>query len=62
MSCEYIIKTTKERVCVPKHTSVQVEFRAQTSPTKEEMVLLHKPDVNPTWPEGLEFCEILVKL
>ncbi len=61
-SCEYILKTTKEKVYVPKHTSVQVECRVQTSAPKEERVLLFEPDVNPTWPKGLEFCETLVKL
>ncbi len=61
-SREYILKTTKERVHVPKHTSVQVECRVQTSASKEGRVLLYEPDVNPTWPEGLEFCEALMKL
>ncbi len=61
-SCEYILKTTKERVHVPKHTSVQVECSVQSSAPKEERVLLYEPDVNPSWPEGLEFCETLVKL
>lgn len=53
---------SKERLHVPKHTSVQVECRVQTSAPKEERVLLYEPDVTPTWPEGLEFCETLVKL
>lgn len=25
-------------------------------------MLLFEPDINPQWPEGLEFCEMLVKL
>lgn len=61
-SCEYPIRTAKEKIYVPKHTSVQVECRVQTSTPKEDMVLLFEPDVNPTCPEGLEFCDTLVKL
>lgn len=45
MSCEYIIRTTKERVYVPKHTAVQVECRVQTSTPREETLLLYEPDI-----------------
>lgn len=59
---EYMVKTTKERLNVPKHTSIKVECRVQTSPFQEEITLIFEPDVNPQWAEGLEFCDTLVKL
>lgn len=33
-SCEYIVKTAKERVNIPKHSSVQVECKVKTQPLK----------------------------
>lgn len=42
----YTVKTTRERLNVPKHTSVRVECRIQTSPFQEETTLMFKPDVN----------------
>lgn len=59
---EYMVKTTKEKLKVPKHTSVKVECRVQTTPFHEDTTLLFEPDVNPRWAEGLEFCDTLVKL
>lgn len=38
--CEYTVKTTKENVHVPKHTSVQVECRVQSYRPKEETLLI----------------------
>ncbi len=60
--CEYIVKTTKENVHVPKNTSVQVECRVQSHRPKEDILLIFEPDVNPQWTEGLEFCETIVTL
>lgn len=40
---------------------VEVTFRL-SSPVKEDSTLLFEPDVNPQWPDGLEFTESLVRL
>ncbi len=48
-SCDYIVKTTKEKVTVPKHTSVQIDCKVQTVPPKEDITLLFEPDINPQW-------------
>ena len=56
------MKTIKEKVIVPKHTSVQIDCKAQTLPLKKDITLLFEPDINPQWAEGLECCETLVKL
>lgn len=61
-SCEYVVKTTKERVIVPKHTSVQIDCKVKTRPPKKDTTLLFEPDINPQWADGLEFCETLVKI
>lgn len=61
-SCDYVVKTAKEKVIVPKHTSVQIDCKVQTRPLKKDTTLLFEPDINPQWTEGLEFCETLVKL
>lgn len=61
-SCDYVVKTTKEKVTVPKHTSVQIDCKVQTQSPKKDTTLLFEPDINPQWPDGLEFCETLVKL
>lgn len=58
----YVVKSTKERLCVPKHTSVRVECRVQTTAFQEDITLIFEPDVNPHWAEGLEFCDPLVKM
>lgn len=34
-SCDYVVKTTKEKVIVPKHTSVQIDCKVQTRPLKK---------------------------
>lgn len=59
---EYMVKTTKEKLNIPKHTSLKVECRVQTSPFQEDTDLIYEPDVNPQWTEGLEFCDTLVTL
>ncbi|KAJ7991697.1 hypothetical protein DPEC_G00286570 [Dallia pectoralis] len=61
-SCDYVVKTTKEKVLVPKHTSVQIDCRVQLRPLKKDTTLLFEPDINPQWAEGLEFCETLITL
>ncbi|KAG7478880.1 hypothetical protein JOB18_011456 [Solea senegalensis] len=58
----YIVRTTKERVVVPKHTSVQIDCKVQTRPLKKNTTFLFEPDINPHWAEGLEFCETLVTI
>lgn len=59
---EYAVKTKRERVTVPKHTSVHIECRVVAHPFKEDMTMLFQPDLNPQWPDGLEFCDILVSV
>lgn len=61
-TCDYIVKTTREKVIVPKHTSVQIDCKVQTQPLKKDSTLLFEPDTNPQWAEGLEFSETLIKL
>jgi len=57
-----MVKTTKEKLNVPKHTSVKVECLVQASPFQKNTDLIFEPDVNPQWAEGLEFCDTLVTL
>lgn len=59
---EHIVKTKKEKLHVPRHTTVEVECRVQTSPFQKDKDLIFEPNVNPQWPEGLEFCDTLVTL
>lgn len=59
---EYVVKTTRERVHVPKHTSVKVDCRVLTAPLQDETTLIFEPNVDPQWPEGLEFIDTLVTL
>lgn len=56
-SCDYVVKTTNENLTVPRHVSVQVDCKVQTSPLKEDTIFLFKPDVNLQWAEGVELCE-----
>lgn len=60
--CEYVVRTAKEKVNIPKHTSVQIECKVKTRSPRRDVTLLFEPDVNPQWTEGLEFCETLVTL
>lgn len=59
---EHRVRTTRERVNIPKHTTVQVQCCVQTPPLKEDNLLIFEPDVNPQWAEGLELYETLVRL
>lgn len=61
-SREYVVKTAKERVNVPKQSSVQAECEVKTQPLKKDVTLLFESEVNPHWVEGLDFCETLVTL
>lgn len=60
--CEYTVKTTRERLSVPKHSSVKVECCVQTPPFQKNTTVIFEPDVNPQGPEGLKFCDTLVKV
>lgn len=57
---EYAVKTKKERVAVPNNTSIHCRVAAQ--PFKEDMTMLFQPDLNPRWPDGLEFYDTLVRV
>lgn len=57
---EYAVKTKKEKVAVPKHSSIQIECRVASQPFKEDMTMLFQPDLNPQWPDDLEFFDTLV--
>ncbi|XP_054863940.1 uncharacterized protein LOC129348184 [Amphiprion ocellaris] len=57
---EYVVKTKKEIINVPKHTSVKVECFINMSSPPEDLTLIFEPDVNPRWTEGLQFCDTLV--
>lgn len=61
-SCEYIVKTMKGHVNVPKRSTVQVSCRVYMQPVKEDSTLIFEPDVNPFWADGLEFKDSLVRL
>lgn len=60
--CEHNVRTTNERINVPKRSSIQIECRVQASPFKEDKTLIFEPHENPQWPEGLEFCDTLVSV
>ena len=59
---EYAVKTKKEEVAVSKHSSIQINCRVATQPFKENMTMLFQPDLNPQWPDGLEFYDTLVRV
>lgn len=59
---EYAVKTKKEKVAVPKHSSIQIECRVASQPFKEDMTMLFQPDLNPQWPDDLEFFDTLVRV
>ena len=59
---EYAVKTKKEKVAVPKHSSIQIECRVAAQPFKMDMTMLFQPDLNPQWPDGLEFYDTLVRV
>lgn len=62
VTADYVVRTAKEKIIVPKHTSVQFDCKVLAQPLKEHTTLLFEPDLNPQWADGLEFCETLVKL
>lgn len=45
-SHDFVVRTTKEKVIVPKHTSVQIDCKVQTRPLKKDTTLLFEPDIN----------------
>lgn len=57
---EYVVKTRKERVNIPKHMSVQIECHAHMYHPHLDATLIFEPDVHGA--EGLEFCETLIKV
>lgn len=59
---EYVVKTKKERINIPKCTSVRVECHVKMDSPHEDTTLFFEPDVNPHWTEGLELCDMLVKV
>ena len=59
---EYVVKTSRERVTVPQHSKIDVNCRVVTQPFKEDITLLFQPDLNPHWPDGLEFHDMLVRV
>lgn len=59
---EYVVKTTREQVHVPKRTAVKVDCRVLTAPLQDETTLIFEPNVDHQWPEGLEFTDALVTL
>lgn len=61
-SHEHTVKTTREKVVIPQLTSLQVVCRVSTKPWEEDTTLMFEPDVDPQWPEGLEFKETVVQL
>lgn len=40
---------------------MQVKCKVHTKPLKEDTMLVFEPDDNGQWPEGLEFCDTLVR-
>lgn len=57
---EYVVKTKRERVNIPKHLSVQVECHVHMESPQEDATLIFEADVNPRWTERLELCDMLV--
>lgn len=61
-TCEHNVRTASERISVPKRSSMQIEYRVQTPPFREDKTLIFEPHENPQWPEELEFCDTLVSV
>lgn len=59
---EYVVKTKRGEIAVSKHSSIQVSCRVAAQPFKDDMILLFQPDLNPQWPDGLEFYDTLVRV
>lgn len=56
---EYGVKIKEKKAAVPKHSSIQIECRVASQPFKEDTTMLFQPDLNPQWPDGLEFFDTL---
>ncbi len=56
------MRTPREKILIPKRTSLQVECRIKMSSPKEDTTLMFEPDLDPKWAEGLEFQETLLKV
>ncbi len=54
---EYAVKTTKEMIAVPKHTNTKIECRVAAQPWKDDMTMLFQSDLNPQWPDSLDFYD-----
>lgn len=59
---EYVVKTKKERINIPKHMSVKVECHVHMYSPHDDVTLIFQPDVNPRWTEGLQLCDTLIKV
>jgi len=59
---EYTVKTKKGEVTVPKNSGIQINCCVAAQPFKEDMTMLFQPDLNPQWPDGLEFYDTLVSV
>lgn len=59
---EYIVRTKRGRINIPKRTSVRVECHVNMDSPHEDNIFLFEPDVNSRWAEGLELCDMLVKV
>ena len=59
---EFVVKTKKERITIPKHMSVKVKCNVSMESPKEDTTLIFEPDVNPRWTERLELSDTLVKV
>lgn len=56
---EYVVKTKKNRINIPKHMSVQVECHIQME-SPQDISLIIEPGVNLHWAEGLKMCDTFV--
>lgn len=59
---EYKVMTKKDCITVPKKSHMHVEGRIAAGPFKQDMVMIFEPDLNPQWPDNLEFFDTLVKV
>lgn len=41
---------------------MKVDCRVQTAPLQDDTTLIFEPNVDPQWPEGLEFTDTVVTL
>ena len=57
-----VIKTAKQDVVIPSNTTVRVKCRANTGPVEERIPVLFEPNVEPSWPSGLQISEELLSI